>query len=132
MKEIDKLALIYFKDGKILSSRSKGKSKYYIPGGKRENGENDFQALAREIQEELSVNIVENTVKFYGIFVAQADGKNEGVKVKMTCYTSEFIGELIPNSEVEEIVWLEYKDIEKVSEVDKLIFNHAHEMGYLK
>jgi 8-oxo-dGTP pyrophosphatase MutT (NUDIX family) len=37
----------------ILSTKSKGK--YYIPGGKRENGESDEQTLIREIAEELSV-----------------------------------------------------------------------------
>ncbi len=33
MKEIDKIALIYVKDGQILSTLSKGKDTYYIPGG---------------------------------------------------------------------------------------------------
>ena len=40
MKEIDKIAFIYVKDGKILSTLSKGKDTYYIPGGKR-YGNND-------------------------------------------------------------------------------------------
>lgn len=42
---IDKLAWIHVVDKQILSTRSKGKEKYYIPGGKRENGETDAQAL---------------------------------------------------------------------------------------
>ena len=33
---IDKIALLYLQDGSILSTLSKGKDKYYIPGGKRE------------------------------------------------------------------------------------------------
>ena len=37
MVEIDKIALIKIENGQILSTRSKGKNKYYIPGGKREN-----------------------------------------------------------------------------------------------
>ena len=36
MKEIDKIAFIYLKDKKILSTLSKGKDAYYIPGGKRD------------------------------------------------------------------------------------------------
>jgi len=44
---IDKLAYIHIVDRKILSTRSKGKTKYYIPGGKREAGETDWQALFR-------------------------------------------------------------------------------------
>ena len=38
MTVIDKVAFLYLQDGKILSTRSKGKDKYYIPGGKREAG----------------------------------------------------------------------------------------------
>jgi 8-oxo-dGTP diphosphatase len=34
MKEVDKIAFIQTKNGQLLSTKSKGKSKYYIPGGK--------------------------------------------------------------------------------------------------
>jgi len=54
---IDKIAFIHIKYGKILSTKSKGRTKYYIPGGKRENDEADKQTLIREILEELSVAI---------------------------------------------------------------------------
>lgn len=33
VKLIDKIALLYIVDGKILSTRSKGKDTYYLPGG---------------------------------------------------------------------------------------------------
>ena len=36
MKLIDKIALIYVKDKRILCTLSKGKDIYYLPGGKRE------------------------------------------------------------------------------------------------
>lgn len=77
MKIIDKVALIYIKDGKILSTRSEGKDKYYLPGGKREGDETDLETLAREVKEELSVDVVEETAEFYGVFQAQAHGKEE-------------------------------------------------------
>ena len=85
MKVIDKVAYLYLKDGKILSTRSKGKDKYYLPGGKREGRESDLETLVREIKEELTVDIIESTARFYGVFEAQAHGKEEGVLVKMTC-----------------------------------------------
>lgn len=50
---IDKIAWIHTKDGKILSTLSKGKSTYYIPGGKREGDETDLETLVREVKEEL-------------------------------------------------------------------------------
>ena len=123
MKEIDKIAFIYLKDGKILSSLSKGKDTYYIPGGKRENNETDHETLIRECKEELTIDIIRNTIKYYGTFEAQAHGKAEGILVKMTCYMAEFEGELKPNSEIQEMKWLDYSNLDvKISPVDELIF----------
>ena len=45
---IDKIAWIHLDDGKILSTRSRGKDVYYLPGGKREPGETDLDTLVRE------------------------------------------------------------------------------------
>ena len=132
MAVIDKVAFLYLKNGKILSTRSKGKDKYYIPGGKREAGESDIETLVREVKEELSVDIIESSAKLYGVFEAQAHGKAEGVIVKMTCYTAEFAGELKADSEIAEIVWLTTADMEAVSPVDKLIFADLKQKGLLK
>lgn len=131
MKVIDKVALIYVKDGKILSSRSKGKDKYYLPGGKRENDETDLETLTREIKEELSVDIIKESVKPYGIFTAQAHGKEENVLVQMTCLQADFSGILMPANEIEEIVWLTFEDRFKSSPVDILIFEDLRNKGLL-
>lgn len=128
MKEIDKIAFIYLKDGKILSTLSKGKDAYYIPGGKREGSESDEETLIRECKEELTIDILKNTIKYYGTFEAQAHGKAEGVLVKMTCYTAEFNGILKPDSEIEEIKWLDYSNLNvKISPVDELIFKDLYD-----
>jgi len=132
MKEIDKIAFIETKNGQILSTRSKGKTKYYIPGGKREFGETDEQTLVREIAEELNVRIDKNTMDYVGTFKAQSDGAKEGVIVKMTCYKAQYEGTIEPTSEIEEITWLNYKDLDIISEVDKKIFGFLKENGELE
>lgn len=132
MKEIDKIAFIYLKDNKILSTLSKGKDTYYLPGGKRELNETDEQTLIRECKEELTIDIKEDTIKYYGTFEAQAHGKAEGILVRMTCYTADFKGELKANSEIQEIRWLNYSDTNIISPVDKLIFKDLYEKGLLK
>jgi len=131
MKIIDKLAWIEIKDRKILSTRTKGKDTYYIPGGKRESQESDKEALIREIKEELSVSLNENSLKFFGSFEAQAHGKAEGVLVKMTCYTGNYSGTIKANSEIEEVVWLSHKDKDKSSAVDKIIFDYCKDEGLI-
>jgi 8-oxo-dGTP pyrophosphatase MutT (NUDIX family) len=131
LSEIDKIAYIRVENGKILSTKSKGKTKYYNPGGKRENNETDEETLIREIREELNVSIISATIKYFGTFKAQADSHKAGVIVKMTCYTAEFEGNLEPCSEIEEIKWLSYAERDEVSEVDKLIFDFLKEKGGL-
>lgn len=129
---IDKLAWIHIVDGRILMTRTEGREKYYIPGGKRETGESDAQALFREIKEELSVELDITSLFFIGIFEAQADGHKPGILVRMTCYTASYHGELLPASEIAEMVCLNYKDKHMVSEVDVLIFNFLWEKGQLE
>lgn len=131
MKMIDKIALIYLQDKKILSTRSKGKDAYYIPGGKREGNETDIETLIREIKEELSVGIIKESVKPYGVFEAQAHGHAEGIIVRMTCYYADFVGEVKADNEIEEIVWLTTADVDSISPVDKLIFAKLHDEGLL-
>lgn len=131
MKMIDKLAWIEIKNGKILSTKSFNKDKYYIPGGKREDGESDVQALTREISEELQVQLIPDSIRYMGTFEAQADSHPEGILVKMTCYTAEYTGELKASAEIECMEWLSYSDLESVSAVDKIIFKQLKEQGKL-
>ncbi|MFT6857215.1 MAG: 8-oxo-dGTP diphosphatase [Cyclobacteriaceae bacterium] len=122
--EIDKLALISISDKKVLMTRSKGKPLFYLPGGKREMKETDFQALKREVSEELKVDLIDTSIKYMNTFKTQADGKPVGVLVKMTCYTANYIDEPIASSEIEEIQWMDMSHYEEIAEVDKMIFEY--------
>lgn len=130
-KLIDKLAWIELKNKAILSTKSYGKDKYYIPGGKREMGETDEEALIREISEELSVTIDPATLQYMGTYEAQAHSHEEGIIVKMTCYSGNYSGELKASAEIEEMRWLNYSDKDKISEVDQLIFDDLHRNNLL-
>lgn len=120
---IDKLAWIYLENRHLLSTRSKGKDTYYIPGGKREAGETDQEALRREVKEELTIDLLPETITFFGQFEARAHGKPEGTLVRMLCYTASFSGTIRAAAEIEEVLWLRYADREHSSPVDRLIFD---------
>ena len=109
-KVIDKLAWVLIRDGKLLAVRSKGKELFYLPGGKREQGESDEQALLREIKEELAVDLVPSSIKYAQTFTAQADGKAAGVSVQLTCYFADFNGEMSPEAEIEELKFVGMQD----------------------
>lgn len=128
---IDKLAYIFLKDKKILVTLSKGKDTWYIPGGKRESGESDQEALIREIKEELTVDLIPATIQKYGVFEAQAHGKPEGTVVRMTCYQADYNGVLQAHSEIEKIAFFDYSQRDLCSAVDHLIFDDLHGKGLL-
>ena len=124
------LALIHLKDKKILITLSRGKDTWYIPGGKRAQGETDIQALTREIKEELNVDLIEESIKLYGIFEAPAHGK-ENMIVRMTCYFGNFSGTPIPSSEIEKLDYFLYDQKGKTSAVDHLIFDSLKKKGLI-
>lgn len=131
MKKIDKLAWIRIENGKILSTRSKGKDTLYFPGGKREANESDEAALLREIKEELTVDLLPESLQFFGKFEAQAHGHAEGIQVTMTCYKADYRGTLKPAAEIDEIAWLGYTDRLRSSAVDQLIFRYLKERNLI-
>lgn len=110
MVKIDKLAWLHIQDRRLLGARSKGKSAWYMPGGKREIGESDSQALIREIKEELSVELAPESLEYAGVFEAQADGEPAGTQVRMTCYFADFTGTVKAAAEIEEVAWLTSRD----------------------
>ena len=131
-KAIDKLAWFYIKDKQLLAARSKGKDAFYIPGGKREAGESDEEALLREIREELSIDLIPETIHYLNTFAAQAHGKPEGTMVQMTCYQADFRGEIQIDSEIEELCWIRHGDHEKCSPVVVLILDWLLAQGLIE
>ncbi|MET8847666.1 NUDIX domain-containing protein [Amycolatopsis sp. NPDC004625] len=128
---IDKIAWIHVVDGRVLAARSRGKDRFYLPGGKREPGETDAETLVREIREELGVEIIPDSITPAGTFEGQAHGHAEGTVVHTTAYAAQFRGEPRACAEIEEIAWLGYADRDRVSLVAQLIFDHLHAAGQL-
>jgi 8-oxo-dGTP pyrophosphatase MutT (NUDIX family) len=131
MKIIDKVALVETDAGKMLITRSRGKTKYYAPGGKREAGETDYETLSREIKEELNVDILSDNARYLGTFKAQADGHAAGVVVRMTCYEADYSGVPKASGEIEAISWLSSADVDLVAEVDRQVFAFLKEQNKL-
>ncbi|GCE22722.1 NUDIX hydrolase [Dictyobacter kobayashii] len=128
---IDKLAWIHIVDRKILVTRSQGKDLFYLPGGKREEGETDQQALLREIQEELSVELQPETISYLGTFEAQAHGKPEGIMVKTTCYQASYTGHIQAANEIAETAFLSYQERSRCSLVLQIILDTLKDQGII-
>lgn len=62
----DSARSIIIRNGKVAMIHSKKYDYYKFPGGGIENGENPFDAMIRETQEEAGLTVIPETVKEYG------------------------------------------------------------------
>ena len=129
--QIDKVGLLLFNNKKVLMSRTKGKDVFYIPGGKREIGENDMQCLSRQIKDELGVEVDTASAQYYGTFIAQAHGKVPGILIKVICYIAHCRGQLRQSKE-KELAWFNHKNRDHVATVAKIIFDELYYKGMLE
>jgi 8-oxo-dGTP pyrophosphatase MutT (NUDIX family) len=132
MPVIDKLAWVQIERNALLVARSRHQAAYYLPGGKREAGEQDQAALIREIREELSVELLPETVVFLEQFEAPAHGQAAGTTVRLRCYTAAYQGELQPAAEIEEMTWLPYADRHRASAAAQGVMDYLLAAGWLK
>lgn len=126
-KLIDTVAWVRIENGRILCARPRGKDIFYIPGGKREGEETDLQTLLREVEEELTVELLPHTVAHVGTYEAAVPD----ALVRMACYTADYAGILAASSEIDEIAWFTYAHRAEVPPVDQLLFDDLADAGLL-
>jgi 8-oxo-dGTP diphosphatase len=99
-------ALIRDARGRVLLVRKAGTGAFMQPGGKREAGEDDLTALARELDEEIACRMDAATAIGLGQFRAPA--ANEGGRdVIADVYAVKIAGEPRASSEIAEVLWLD-------------------------
>lgn len=90
--------------GRLLTVRKRGTARFMLPGGKREPGEDDLTALARELGEELGVAVV--SAELLGRFEAPA-ANEPGATVRSSAYRVAISGEIAIRAEIEELLWID-------------------------
>ena len=93
--------------GRLLVVRKRGTAIFMKPGGKREQGEDDLTALARELDEELGCRLVE--ARLLGQFSAPA-ANEPGHIVRATTYLTRVEGPIAPRAEIVEMAWIDPAD----------------------
>jgi 8-oxo-dGTP diphosphatase len=101
-------ALIRDDEGRVLLVRKRGTEAFMQPGGKRDAGESDVAALAREVVEELGCRVDQNTARALGIFECAA-ANEPGYRVRAAVYAVNVEGAIGPQAEIDRIVWVDPK-----------------------
>ena len=99
-------ALIRDSAGRVLLVRKRGTMAFMQPGGKRDRGEDDIAALAREIAEELGCHLLRDSIQPLGEFDAVA-ANEPGRRVHACLYAVEVSGDVVPNREIDATIWVD-------------------------
>lgn len=101
-KHLVKIGLALVKRNRLLVVRKKGTQAFILPGGKPEDGEDDLEALQRELREELGCGVAD--VRFERCFTDTAAGIVD-TTITVRLYLGSLNGTPHPASEIEELGW---------------------------
>jgi 8-oxo-dGTP diphosphatase len=106
MKPIRTVAAVIANDnGEVLLVRKRFSSIFIQPGGKTEPNEEPLLALARELDEELGVQLDLSSTTRLGEFEAAAVNE-PGRIVQAQAYSCSIHGSPKPQAEIEELAWV--------------------------
>lgn len=106
MKTLFKYGLALIQNNKLLLCKPYAFDDLILPGGLKEEEETFEEGLQREAYEELgeSAIIKKGSLEFLGKFEDIAAGRSD-TTVEIELYLGDIEGELVPSSEIKELVW---------------------------
>ncbi|MFI6575267.1 NUDIX domain-containing protein [Nocardiopsis sp. NPDC050513] len=129
---IDALAWVHVRDGRLLCVRSEDKDLLYVPGGKREPGESDEAAVAREAREEVSVELRPGTLRRVAVIDEAAHAQAPGTRVRLTCYTAEHDGDIVADNEISDLEWIGFAERDRCAPAVRRLVELLHAEGALR
>ena len=92
--------------GRTLLVRKRGTTAFMQAGGKIEHGESALDALARELTEEIGLELDPDNTEYLGSFRALAANEPDTV-IRAEVFALLVAHELAPSGEIEELLWIE-------------------------
>lgn len=126
---IDAVGWVYVCDRRLLCVRSEGKDAFYLPGGKRELGESDWEAISREVREEIGLALTPGSLKPFSKIKSAAHGHGPNAQVVLICYEADFSGEVQADGEIEEVAWFGYGDRCRCAPATAIVLEQLHQQG---
>lgn len=103
-------AVITDSDGRMLLVRKRNTPFFMQPGGKPDAGETPEQALIRELNEELQLEITPEQLHSLGQFTDIAANEANHTVIADMFRIKTINSDIVPAAEIEEILWLSPED----------------------
>jgi len=103
-------AIITDATGRTLLVRKRGTTAFMQAGGKIEPGESALQALTRELQEEVGLEVDLDTTEYLGSFRADAANEPDTV-IRAEVFAMSVDRIVVPSEEIEEVLWIDTDDV---------------------
>lgn len=107
-------ALLLDGNGRTLLVRKRGTPFFMQPGGKIEPGEQPVHALARELNEELGIEIAPAQATYLGAYSAPA-ANEPGFEVRCELFQVTVETAVQPAAEIEEAVWVDLQQAQSLN-----------------
>lgn len=108
MRKLKTAGLVYLQDNKLLLAFSKNKKAWYLPGGKVDANESSLDGLIREIDEELSYRLQEDSISYYVHIQAPAYGE-DNVIMEQDCFLYTALFTATASHEIEAIQFFSFQ-----------------------
>ena len=108
MNPLSCACLVDQRGGTLLLVRVRENEHWYLPGGKIEQRETAESALQRELQEELGINLVPESICY--LYTVVGPAYDQPGDVELVCFSARWIGEPRPLGEISEVQWLDRAD----------------------
>ncbi|GAA3951528.1 NUDIX domain-containing protein [Actinomadura viridis] len=129
--DLDVVAWVHIARDRMLAVRSRGRDLLYLPGGKREAGEDDWSALSREVREELALDLDRGSFRELGVVRAAAHDQPDFAHVRMACFTAGYAGDMAPAGEVDEYRYVGPRERDLLAPAARAAFDLAVARGLL-
>ncbi len=68
-------------------------------------------------------NMKKETIKYAFVFEGQAHGGSECTNIRERFYYADYTGELASSNEIDEIIWLNNSDRNKITNIGNMVFD---------
>lgn len=96
-------------DGRVLTVRKRGTTRWMLPGGKPEPGERAIDTAVREVREELGVDILPDELELLGTFDSHAANEADHA-LRATVFLTRRTVDPVVQAEIDDLRWADPAD----------------------